>query len=383
MSASAGAIRAGLVAGETSGDLLGGLLLGGLRQTWPEMTAWGIGGPRMAEHGMTSLWPMERLSVFGYVDALKRLPELVRIRRQLGDNMLSERPDVFIGIDAPDFNFGLEKRLKQGGIKTVHFVCPSVWAWRSERLLKMAEAIDHVLCLFPFEPELLHARGIGATFVGHPLANVIPMDPDQEKARVSLGLPKEGRVFAVMPGSRASEIKHIAPRFMAAVEILASREPEARFVVPAVPAFLDSLQSMAASLALGERLKVVEGRSHEVLAACDLALMASGTATLEAALFKRPMVIAYNMGWMSWQTMKRKALQPWVGLPNILCREFVVPELIQDAATPVALAGAAMAWLDSPEKMSAVKNRFRALHETLQRDTAQLSSHAIQKVLEG
>ncbi|GAA6141235.1 lipid-A-disaccharide synthase [Hydrogenophaga sp. 5NK40-0174] len=383
MSAPAGALRAGLVAGETSGDLLGGLLLGGLRQTWPSLTAWGIGGPRMAEQGMHSLWPMERLSVFGYVDALKRLPELLRIRRELGDRVLAERPDVFIGIDAPDFNFGLERRLRKGGIKTVHFVCPSVWAWRSERLLKMAEAIDHVLCLFPFEPELLRANGIDATYVGHPLASVIPMEPDAKAARLALQLPGQGQVVAVMPGSRSSEIEHIAPRFMAAIRLLSSQLPDAVFVIPAVPAQFERLSAMALSLGLGQRLKVVRGQSHEVLAACDVALMASGTATLEAALFKRPMVIAYNMGWLSWQSMKRKSLQPWVGLPNILAREFVVPELIQDAATPEALAGAVTGWLSDPEKMEAVQNRFRALHESLRRDTAHLSAHAIQKVLEG
>lgn len=376
-------MRLTMVAGETSGDLLGGLLLSGLRGHWPELSAHGIGGSRMQAEGFRSDWPMERLSVFGYVDAIKRLPELLRIRRELGDAILRERPAAFIGIDAPDFNFGLEQRLRQNGIKTVHFVCPSIWAWRSERVHKIAAATDHVLCLFPFEPALLAQHGIAATYVGHPLASVIPEVPDTEAARHALGLSSGDQVVAVLPGSRRSEIDHVAPRFIDAVKHLARMRPNLRFILPAVPQHRERIRQLIHAAGAGHLIQILEGQSHTALAACDVTLIASGTATLEAALYKRPMVIAYNMGWLSWQTLKRKKLQPWVGLPNILSQSFVVPELLQDAATPQALAAGVADWLDSPGKVELLKARFNDLHQQLKRDTASLASHAIQKVLEG
>lgn len=377
-----------MVAGEASGDLLAGLLLDGLRERWPVMTAAGIGGPHMARRGFEAWWPHDKLSVHGYGwEVLRRYREIVGIREQLKTRLLQQRPDVFVGVDAPDFNLGLEAALKAQGIKTVHFVSPSVWAWRPERVEKIRLSVDHVLCIFPFEPALLAQHGIAATYVGHPLANVIPKVPDRAAARAALGLADSDRVVAILPGSRKSEIQHLALRFFQAAALVQQAQPAIKFIVPAVPALKMQIKQAARASGMLGHLQIVEGQSHTVLAACDVTLIASGTATLEAALFKRPMVIAYRMGWLSWQIMRRKKLQPWVGLPNILCRDFVVPELLQDAATAPALADAVLLWLDAkqaaPEKIAALEQKFTALHAELQRDTPQLAAHAIQQVLQG
>ena len=338
----------------------------------------------MAAAGFEAWWPSDRLAVRGYVEVLPRLRELLRIRRQLGDRLLqTDRPDVFIGVDAPDFNLDLEARLRQSGVPTVHFVCPSIWAWRASKAVKLKQAADHVLCLFPFEPELLARHGIAATYVGHPLASVIPAEPDRSGARSRLGLPPTGEVVAILPGSRASEIQYLGERFLQAAALMRKARPGLRFVLPAIPSLKPRVDALVARLDLGHVLTVVAGQSHDALAACDVTLIASGTATLEAALFKRPMVIAYNMHWLSWQMMRRKHLQPWVGLPNILAGEFLVPELIQEAATPAALAQATLAWLDQPARMRAVTSRFAELHRDLHRDTVQLATDAIEKILAG
>jgi lipid-A-disaccharide synthase len=380
------AMNIGMVAGETSGDLLAALLLDGLQAKWPDLTAAGIGGPQMAKRGFKAWWPHDKLSVHGYGwDVLLRYREIVGIRRQLKARLLEQGPAVFVGVDAPDFNLDLEADLKAQGIKTVHFVCPSVWAWRAERLEKMRRSVDHVLCLFPFEPALLRRYGIAATYVGHPLANVIPMVADRAQARAQLGLGVQDRMVAILPGSRKSEIKHLALRFFEAAALIKIAQPATKFIVPAVPFLKIELETIARSCGMAQHLQIVEGQSHTVLAACDVTLIASGTATLEAALYKRPMVIAYRMGWLSWQLMCRKRLQPWVGLPNILCGDFVVPELLQDAATAQALANGVMQWLDAPhtepEKIAVLDARFTALHTELQRDTPRLIAHAITQVL--
>ena len=393
----------GLVAGEASGDLLAGLLLDGLRARWPQLTTAGIGGAHMTAQGFDAWWPIEKLSVRGYLEVLPRLPELLRIRKQLGDRLLTERPDLFIGVDAPDFNFDLEARLKKAGIKTLHFVSPSFWAWRPEKLLKLKAAADHVLCLFPFEPELLAEHGIAATYVGHPLANVIPMQPDRTAARRVLGLDENATVVALLPGSRAAEVKYLLSGFFQAAALIRQARPATQFIVPAVPHLLTQIEAAARVSGLGDALKVVRGQSHAVLAACDVTLIASGTATLEAALFKRPMVIAYAMPAFSYRLMRKKRQLPWVGLPNVLCapREwlhrpagmsahdmadrtdapFVVPELIQDAATPAALAQAVLDWLAAPEKIAQLQQRFTALHHELKRDTPRLATDAIETLL--
>jgi lipid-A-disaccharide synthase len=379
-----------MVAGETSGDLLAGLLLDGLKTRWPALSAAGIGGPNMQARGFKAWWPSEKLAVRGYVEVLRHYREIVGIRDQLKKRLLdgnARHPDVFIGVDAPDFNLDLEAALKAQGIKTVHFVSPSVWAWRAERVEKIRRSVDHVLCIFPFEPALLATHGIAATYVGHPLANVIPLTPDREAARRKLGLDASDTVVAILPGSRQSEIKYLARRFFEAAVLIKQAQPAIKFIVPAIPSLKEVIEQIAAKAGAGANLQILSGQSHTALAACDVTLIASGTATLEAALFKRPMVIAYNMNWLSWQIMRRKKLQPWVGLPNILCEDFVVPELLQDAATPQALAAAVLQWIqagtEAPEKISAVEQRFTQLHLTLQRDTSQLATDAIQKILEG
>lgn len=375
-----------MVAGETSGDLLAGLLLDGLQRQWPQLHSTGIGGPHMAQRGFEALWPSERLAVHGYsFEVLMRLWDIVSIRKQLRARLLQTRPDVFVGIDAPDFNLGLEQDLRAAGIKTVHFVCPSIWAWRPERVHKIRAAADHVLCLFPFEPALLAQHDIAATYVGHPLAQVIPMEPDRAAARARLGLAQQHPVLALLPGSRRAEVQYIAKPFMQAAALLKQAMPTLQVVLPAVPALHDRLVALAQELGVAAWLKIVPGQSHDVLAACDCTLIASGTATLEAALFKRPMVVSYNMHPWSYRLMQRKQLQPWVGLPNILCSDFVVPELLQDQASPRALADAVAQWLDPSEhartKVHAVEQRFAELHHSLRRDTPTLSAHAIQEVL--
>ena len=375
--------RFALVAGEASGDLLAGLLLDGLKTRWPDMASVGIGGPQMQKRGFETWWPQEKLAVRGYIEVLRHYAEIAGIRRQLRARLLREGAGVFIGVDAPDFNLDLEAALRERGMKTAHFVCPSIWAWRPERIDKLRAAADHVLCIFPFEPALLAEHGIAASYVGHPLADVIPMTPDRAAARTALGLDADAPVVALLPGSRRSELRYLADRFLAAAALMQQARPELRFILPALPSLHGEVEQLLAASAMKGRVQLLDGRSHAALAACDVTLIASGTATLEAALFKRPMVIAYNMNALSWRLMQRKQLQPWVGLPNILAREFVVPELLQEAATPEALAHATLEWLDAPEKTRALEQKFSELHVQLQRDTPTLCADAIQKVLEG
>jgi lipid-A-disaccharide synthase len=374
--------RFAMVAGEASGDLLASLVLQAMRARWPGMTAQGIGGPQMQAHGFEPWWPAHKLAVSGYTEVLKHLREIMGIRDALRDRLLKERPDVFIGVDAPDFNLGLEGDLRKAGVKTVHFVCPSIWAWRMKRVEKLKRSCDHVLCIFPFEPELLARHGVAATYVGHPLASVIPMEPDRARARQVLGLPPGAEVVAILPGSRASEVEALAGRFLHAAALLQRQRPNAWFVIPAVPGLQARISELTRSGPAPRHLIIVPGQSHTVLAACDVALVASGTATLETALFKRPMVISYRTHWLTYALMKPRHLQPWVGLPNILCGDFVVPELLQSNAKPESLSGALAAWLDSPARMQAVQEKFRALHGQLRRDTVTLATDAIEKVLQ-
>ena len=342
----------------------------------------GIGGPRMQQSGFSSWWPMEKLSVRGYVEVLKHYREIVGIRRQLKTRLLENRPDIFIGIDAPDFNLDLAFDLRQAGLKTVQFVCPSVWAWRAKRLKKIRDSVDHVLCIFPFEPELLSQHGIAATFVGHPLANLIPEHADKSAARAQLGLPQHARMLAVLPGSRKDEIMHLLPRFLAAVEMLRQQQADLMAVLPVAPGMSKLVHEIASKFPGASHLKIISGQSHAVMAAADVAMVASGTATLEAALFKCPMVIAYAMPWLSWQIIERKRLQPWVGLPNILCREFVVPELLQSQATPAALANCVTQWLEQPVKVEALRQTFSLLHQSLRADTPRVATDAIAQILQ-
>ena len=371
-----------MVAGEASGDLLASLLLQGARQRWPQLQARGIGGAHMEAEGCGAQRPSEALAVHGYsLEVLRRVAGIWQIRNELRQQLLAHKPDLFVGVDAPDFNLGLEEDLRAAGVRTVHFVCPSIWAWRPERVHKIRRAADHVLCIFPFEPDLLARHGIPSTYVGHPLANTLPLEPDQAGARRTLGLPEEGEVLALLPGSRGSEIQYLAPRFLDAARLLQKQRPGLQCVLPAVPAQYQRVRQLVREAGMEGQVQVVKGQSHAVLAACDVTLIASGTATLEAALFKRPMVISYAMHPVSAVLMRRKQLQPWVGLPNILCRDFVVPELLQDQATPRALAAAVNDWFDQPARIAAVRARFTELHHVLQRDTARLATDAIAQVL--
>jgi lipid-A-disaccharide synthase len=371
-----------LVAGEASGDLLASLLLGGIQRRWPEARSAGIGGPKMAAQGFEAWWPSDRLAVRGYVEVLRHYRGIKAIRDALAERLLQERPVAFIGVDAPDFNLGLEKRLKAGGIRTVHFVCPSIWAWRGGRAKKMNESCDHVLCLFPFEPALLRQHGVSASYVGHPLADAIALTPPRDSARAALGLAEGDEVLALLPGSRRSEIEYIAPPFLQAVARLRRSRPRLQVLLPVAPGLRALVEQAIATHASEAGVRLLEGQSHTVLAACDLTLIASGTATLEAALFKRPMVIGYRMHPLSWQLMKRMAYQPWVGLPNILSGSFVVPERIQSACEPQQLERDVLQGLDDAAGRDAVVRRFTELHHELRQDTATKASDALAQVLQ-
>ena len=369
-----------MVAGEASGDLLASLLIPSLQQQWPGVLLHGIGGPRMNALGFESWWPVSKLAVRGYVEVLKHYREIVGIRRQLKQRLLNNPPHLFIGVDAPDFNLDLAKDLRQQGIPTVQFVCPSVWAWRAERLQQIRNSVDHVLCLFPFEPALLAQHGIAATFVGHPIAHTIADHVDKAPVRAALGLDENDLVLTLMPGSRQSEIAQLAPVFLQAAKLLQQQHPKLRVLLPVAPGLMAAVQAHLQYSGL-KNIRLLDGQSHAALGAADLVLVASGTATLEAALFKRPMVIAYKMPWLSWQITNRKRLQAWVGLPNILCQDFVVPELLQDAATPQAMANALQHWLDHPEQVNHLQQAFQDLHQSLKQDMSSLARHALQEII--
>ena len=368
-----------LVAGEPSGDLLAARLLSGLHGLCPQAKLHGIGGKRMAEYGFVSDWPMEKLAVRGLFEVLAHYREIKGIQNALCRRLLDEKPAAFIGVDAPDFNLGLETRLKQAGIPTMHFISPSIWAWRRGRIRKIERAVSHMLVVFPFEEAIYRSAGIPVTYVGHPLAEVIPMQPDVAAARASLGLEGSAPVVAILPGSRMSEIKFNSTAFVGAARLLVAREPGMRFVVPMAGdnqrRYFENLLAKAGLSDLP--LQIVDGQSHAAIAAADAVLVASGTATLEVALFKKPMVIAYKMMAASWQLMRHMGYQPWVGLPNILAREFLVPELLQHAATPEAIADALWRQLDDASGRRRLTQRFTEMHHSLLRDTARLSAQAV------
>lgn len=372
-----------MVAGEPSGDLLASQLLSGLRPRMPQALMHGIGGPKMAEYGFRSDWPMDKLAVRGLFEVLAHYREIKGIQNALRDGLIAERPGVFIGVDAPDFNLGLEMQLRQAGIPTVHFISPSIWAWRSGRIKKIAKAVSHMLVIFPFEEKIYRDAGIPATYVGHPLAQIIPMQADAADAREKLGLPAQGKAVAILPGSRMSELKYNAAAFVGAAGELAKRDSSLHFLVPmAGEPQMRYFKELVGKAGLQDvPLRLMVGQSHAALAAADAVLVASGTATLEVALFKKPMVIAYKMMPASWHLLRRMAYQPWVGLPNILAREFLVPELLQDAATPQALADALWKQLEGGASMPALRQRFVDMHHALLRDTAQLGAQAIMQVL--
>ena len=373
--------RFAMVAGEASGDLLAGSLLASLRARWPQLIAEGIGGPRMAERGFAAWWPHDKLSVRGYFEVLGHFREILAIRRRLVERLLADKPDAFIGVDAPDFNLGVETKLKAAGVKTIHFVSPSIWAWRGNRIEGIGRATDLVLCIFPFEPEIYAKRKINAVYVGHPLASAIPFEVPRGPARATLAIDAGATVVALLPGSRSSEIRYIAPRLFAAAAAMSRARHGLRFVVPVVPGLRDAIEALRKLHAPDAAITLLDGQAHEALAACDVVLVASGTATLEAALFKRPMVVIYVMHFLSWQMGKLMHYQPWVSLPNILLREHAVPELLQGDATPAKIAAAAFKWLDDPGAAESLRVRFEAIHRALKRDTGALATAAIESVL--
>ncbi len=371
----------GVVAGEASGDLLGAHFINALKQRHPGLRAAGIAGPRLVAAGVEAIYPSDRLAVNGYVEVLRHLPELLWIRSRITRHFLRERPRVFVGIDAPDFNFTLEAKLKQAGIPTVHFVSPSIWAWRPERIHRIKQAVSHMLVVFPFEEQLYRDAGIPVTYVGHPLADVIPLQADTAAARAALSLAA-GPVIALLPGSRLSEVTRHARLMLDAAVRIRQHHADAQFVLPAASEAAARLIRQAAQ-GLDLPLQVLEGQSHTALAACDVALVASGTATLEAALFKKPMVITYRVPALTAYLMRKKALLPWIGLPNILARDFVVPERVQEAATPENLANDALAWLDDAPRRAAAIETFRAMHLSLRQNASARIAEAVQPYLEG
>lgn len=356
-----------------------------------DLEVYGIGGPLMQAQGFRSDWPMETLSVRGYVEAIQQLPAILRLRKELIHTLLTEnRPDVYLGIDAPDFNLGVEMQLRKAGIPILHFVSPSIWAWRAGRIKKIAQAVDRMLCIFPFETAIYERAGIAATYVGHPLASDIPLQPDTSGARQKLSQllhlssdKLDGTVVAVLPGSRGSEIEFIAPIFFDTMAVLANKLKGQKlyFLIPVATARLraplEALKSQLQNQYPEIQIHLIDGQADLVLEAADVVLIASGTATLQAALWKKPMVISYKVPWLTGQIMKRQGYLPYVGLPNILCGEFVVPELLQNEATPEALANALMTWLENPNKVTQLKSRFTEMHETLRRPTGLLVAQAV------
>ena len=377
-----GTLRIGVLAGEASGDILGARVLQALRQHFDEVVIEGIGGPLMEAQGLCSMFPMERLSVMGFVEPLKRLPELLRIRRTVFEHFRDNPPDLFLGIDSPDFNLRLERRLRECGIKTAHLVSPSVWAWRQGRIKKIKKSVDLMLCLFPFETKIYRENAVPAQFVGHPLADELPLRLDSVAARDSLQLQNQGKLLAMLPGSRSAEVSRLAPVFLAAARLLWQQNPELKFVMPAANAARE--QELRELLAQQGDLPItlVSGRSREVMAAADAVLLASGTATLEAALVKRPMVVTYRMAAFSWWLVTKLVKISFAALPNVLAGRSLVPELLQDAATPEA-AAAAVAPLLSGEASAEQLQAFDQIHSQLKQGYAQRSALALKSLASG
>lgn len=372
----------GMVAGEASGDVLAAALLEGVAARVERLNAAGIGGPTMQRQGFESWWTIDDLSVNGYLEVLRQYPRLRRMRTALRERLLQWRPNVFVGVDAPDFNLDLERALRSRGIRVVHFIGPSIWAWRRERIRKIAASVDRILLLFPFEEALYRKAGIDAIYVGHPLADSIPLEVDAAAARRALDIAAQSPVVALLPGSRASEIEHLAAPFLATAAWLHERRPDLRFVMPAAgAAAFERLQASAAQARLASTLSltIVRGRAHDALAAADAVLVASGTATLEAALFRKPMVIAYRTSAISYRIMRPMAYLPYVGLPNILAGRFVVPEFLQREVQPVAMGTALLRQLEDSAYRASIVETFASMHESLRRGCA---SRAAQAVLE-
>jgi len=378
------ALRVGMVAGEASGDLLAAHLIGALKARAPAAAFAGIGGPRMAAQGFQTQFPMEKLSVRGYAEALRHYREIMGIRKNLARALIRERPDLFIGVDSSDFNLGLERQLKDAGIPAIHYVSPAVWAWRRWRVRRIARSVSHILVMFPFEEPLYRAAGVPVTYVGHPLADLIPLEPPKQEARAALRLPAGKLIIALLPGSRRSELEYMASAFVLAAHRFRQEVHDVHFVCPMVTR--ESREMFERAIHENERtdlpLTLLFGHSHEALAAADLVLVASGTATLETALFKRPMVIAYRQSPITWALMRQMLYLPYVGMPNILAGERLVPELLQDQATPANLAGALLTLLRDTSAQRRQVERFHEFHELLRQNNAQKAADAVLSVVQ-
>jgi len=372
-------LRVGMVAGEASGDLLAAHLIAALKARRPDIEFAGIGGPRMMAEGFESHFPMEKLSVRGYTEALRHYREIMQIRSRLVKGMLRDRPDLFIGVDSSDFNLGVERKLKDAGIPAIHYVGPSVWAWRRWRVRRIARSVNRILVMLPFEEPLYKAVGVPVTYVGHPLADIIPFEQPKDDARTQLRLPSGKLIVAMLPGSRRSELKYMADAFVLAAHRFRQEVHDVHFVVPMVTR--ETRELFERAIHVNKRtdlpLTLLFGHSHEALAAADIALVASGTATLETALFKTPMVIAYRQSPITWALMRQMVYLPYVGMPNILAGERLVPELLQDEATPANLAGALLTLLRDTEARKRQVERFHEFHQLLRQNTAEKAADAI------
>jgi lipid-A-disaccharide synthase len=369
----------GIVAGEASGDLLASHLMAAIKLARPDVEFVGIGGPRMQSVGMQVLYPMEKLAVFGYVEVLRHYREITGIRAKLRAHFLACRPALFIAVDAPDFNLNLELSLKRRGIPTIHYVSPSIWAWRGERINKIKRAVTHMLALFPHEPELYKAAGVPVEYVGHPLADMLPLRPDRDAMRETMRIPLQASVFAFLPGSRQSEVRQLARLYIETARLILQQFPEARFLVPLASRETRTIFEQALYDCSAEDLpfSLLFGHAQDAMIAADAVLVASGTATLECALLKRPMVITYRLNPLTWWMMKRKSYLPYFGLPNILCGRFVVPELMQSDAIAENIAQALLNLLNDKDAVAQLEQTFTNLHQTLRQKTAERAAAVV------
>lgn len=377
-------LRIGVVAGEASGDILGAGLIAELRHTYPDLSVEGVGGPRMVAQGMTSFYPLDRLSVMGLVDPLKRLPELLRMRRNLVAHFKAEPPSVFIGIDSPDFNLGIEQRLRGAGITTAHYVSPSVWAWRQGRVKKIARAVDLMLTLFPFEAAFYRDNQVPVHFVGHPLADEYPLQPDVDAARKLFNQqPQQGALIAVLPGSRGGEVAMLGPVFIQAMLELRKRQPNCHFLLPAanIERYKQLQDLLAAQPALIDCVTLLNGQSRAAMTAADVVVMASGTTTLEAMLLKKPMVVAYKVSPLSYQILSRLVKSEFIALPNLLAQQELVPELLQDQVSPQSVAAQVDSWLQDPGRCDALQQRFTEIHLQLRQGASRCAAEAIAQLV--
>jgi lipid-A-disaccharide synthase len=370
-------IHIGIVVGEASGDILGAALMQELRKLYPNAEFSGIGGPRMLALGFHSYFPQDRLAVMGLIEPLKRLPELLRIRKFLREHFIKTPPAVFIGIDSPDFTIPLEASLKEQGIKTVHYVSPSVWAWRQKRIFKIARSVDLMLTLLPFEAKFYREHNVPVEFVGHHLADEIPLDVDQLAARKQLGLPEQGRIVALLPGSRASEVERMGELFMRTAVQCLEQDPNLLFVIPAASTDRYRQLHIALNDFVDCPIRLINGHSHEAMAAADVVLLASGTVALEALLLKKPMVVAYKLAPLTFKILSWLVKTPWISLPNLLAQKLLVPEFLQNQATPEVLSAALMEYFKNPEQTAALSQTFAQMHLELKRNASARAAEAV------